>query len=185
MRYVSEVKGPTLSHKPREGWGTRCFLEKGGGAALPGLAFFLGNFLYVVDVGTDLGDEVMQIVAEAEEGETFFKEFADARGAEQEESEDYIILACVFDQFLGGRVEFGRSVHVGELVFVVEAHGHAEIVLTEEKDVDAGDSGDFGDVFDAGCGPDLQGDDAFVVPAAGVAEQTSAIHAALREVDGA
>ena len=34
-------------------------------------------------------------------------------------------------------------------------------------------SGDLGNVFDAGCGFDLQGDDAFVVPVARVAEHLS------------
>ena len=74
---------------------------------------------------------------------------------------------------------------MGELVFVVEAHRHAEIVLAEEENVDAGDGGDLGDVLDAGGGFDLQRDDAFVVPVAGVAEQSAFVHAALREVDRA
>ncbi len=102
-------------------------------------------------------------------------------GAEQEQAEDDVVLAGVLDQLFGGGVEFGRSVHVGEFVFVVEAHRHAEIVLAEEENVDAGDGGDLGDVLDAGGGFDLQGDDAFVVPVAGVAEESGFVHAALRE----
>ena len=137
------------------------------------------------DVGSGLGQDVVQVVADADEGESFFEEFADACGAEQEQAEDDVVLAGVLDQFLGGGVEFGRGVHVGELVFVVEAHRHAEIVLAEEENVDAGDGGDLGDVLDAGSGLDLQGDDAFVVPVAGVAEQSGFVHAALREVDRA
>ena len=74
---------------------------------------------------------------------------------------------------------------MGELIFVIEAHRHAEIVLAEEENVNAGDGGDLGDVLDAGSGFDLQGDNAFVVPVAGVAEQPAFIHAALGEVDRA
>jgi hypothetical protein len=156
-------------------------LEQRGGASLPGVALFLGNFLYVVDVGSDLGEKVVQVVAEAEEGESFVEKFADARSAEQEQAEDDVVLAGVFDQFLGGSVEFGRGVHVGELVLIVEAHGHAEIVLAEEENVDAGNGGDLGDVFDAGSGFDLQGDDTFFVEISSVAEESGLVHAALRE----
>ena len=96
-----------------------------------------------------------------------------------------LFLRRVLDQFLGGGIEFGRGVHVRELVFVVEAHGHAEIVLTEEENVDAGNGGDFGDVLDAGGGFDLQGDDAFFIEVAGVAEESGLVHAALRKINGA
>ncbi len=160
-------------------------LEQRGGASLPGVALFLGNFLYVVDVGSDLGDQVMQVVAEAEEGESFVEKFADARSTEQEQAEDYVVLAGVFDQFLGGGIEFGRSIHVGELVLIVEAHGHAEIVLTEEENVNAGNGGDLGDVLDAGGGFDLQGDDTFFIEISGVAKESGLVHAALGKINGA
>ena len=127
----------------------------------------------------------MQVVAEAEEGESFVEKFADARGAEQEQAENDVVLACVLDQLFCGGIEFRRSVHEGELVFVVEAHGHAEIVLTEEENVDAGNGGDLGDVFDAGCGFDLQSDDAFFIKISGVAEKSGFVHAALGKINRA
>ena len=49
--------------KRENGGAPAAFLEKRGGAALPGFAFFPGNFFYVVDVRSHLGDEVMQVVA--------------------------------------------------------------------------------------------------------------------------
>src|SRR5580704_19781200 len=112
----------------------------------------------------------MQVVADADEGESLFEEFADAGGAEQKEAEDDIIFAGVLDQLFRGGVEFGRGVHVRELVLVVEAHRHAEIVLAEEENIDAGNSSDLSDVLDARGGLDLQRDDAFVVPGSSVAE---------------
>src|SRR5215813_8086610 len=160
-------------------------LEKGGRAASPGLGFFLGDFLQVGHVRTGLREHVMQIVADADESETLVQEFADSRGAKEEQTENYVVLARVFDQALGGGVQFGRSVHVREFVFFIEAHGHAEIVLAEEENVDARDRGDFRDVLDAVGGFDLQGDDAVVVPIAGVAQKAVFVHAALRKIDRA
>jgi len=59
-------------------------LEERGWAPLPGLAFFYGCLFHVVHVGAGLGQDVVQIVADADEGESLFEEFADARGAEEE-----------------------------------------------------------------------------------------------------
>src|SRR6516165_11804194 len=103
-------------------------LEKGGRAASPGLGFFLGDFFQVGHVRAGLREYVMQIVADADESETLVQEFADSRGAKEEKTENDVVLARVFDQALGGGVQFGRRVHVGEFVFFIEAHGHAEIV---------------------------------------------------------
>src|SRR4029077_1622528 len=160
-------------------------LEQGGGAAFPGLSFFFGDVFHVGDVGSGLGGAVVEIVADADEGDSVFEELANAGGTEEEEAEDDVVLTGVFDQALGGGVEFGRGVHVGELVLVVKSHRHAEIVLAEEEDVDAGDGWGLGDVFEARGSLDLQGDDAFVVPVAGIAEESAFIHAALGEVDRA
>ena len=74
---------------------------------------------------------------------------------------------------------------MGEFVFFVETHGHAEIVLAEEEDVHAGDRGNFVDILDAIGGFDLQRDDSVFVPVACVAEQAIFVHAALWKVDGA
>src|SRR5260370_18812471 len=59
------------------------------------------------------------------------------------------------------------------------------MVLSDEKNVNVGDGGDLRNVFDAGGGLDLKGDDSVVVPVAGIAEQSGLVHAALREINGA
>jgi hypothetical protein len=58
-------------------------LEQRGRAALPGRAFFFANVLHVGDVGSGLGQDVVQVVADADQGESLVQEFADTRGAEQ------------------------------------------------------------------------------------------------------
>ena len=124
-------------------------LEQRRRSTLPGFAFFLGNVLHVVHVGAGLRQDVMQIVADADERETLLQELAHARGAEEEQSEDHVVLLRVIDQLLRGRAQFRRRVHVGELVLFVETHRHAEVVLPEEQNVDAGNGGDLGNVLDA------------------------------------
>ena len=49
----------------------------------------------------------MQVIAQADEGETFIEEFSYARGAEQEEAEDDFVFAGFGDQFVGGGAKFG------------------------------------------------------------------------------
>ena len=127
----------------------------------------------------------MQVVADADESESFFKKFADTRGAEEEDAENDVVFTCLLNQLLGCGFELGRGVHVRKFVFVIEPHRHAEIVLAEKENVDAGDGGDLGDVLDAGSGLDLQRYDALAVPFAGIAEQSVAVHTALWKVDGA
>ena len=73
----------------------------------------------------------------------------------------------------------------GKLTLPEEAHGHAEVVLPEEHDVDAVNGGDLLHVVDAGLGLHLHGDDDVVVVGARVAQETRLVGAALREVDGA
>jgi hypothetical protein len=148
-----------------------CDLKQSGGTASPGFGFFIGDFFKIGDVRAGLREYVVQVVADADEGETFVEEFTDAAGAEKKKAEDDVIFAGVFDQALRGGVKFGGCVHVREFVFFVETHGHTEIVLAEEENVHAGHSGDFGDVLDAVGGFDLQRDDGVIVPVAGVAEE--------------
>ena len=66
-----------------------------------------------------------------------------------------------------------------------EAHGHAEVVLAEEHDVNTRHLGDLLHVVDASLGLDLDRDDDVVVVRAGVAEEASLVGGALREVDRA
>src|SRR5262249_17611765 len=132
-----------------------------------------------------LCEHVVQVVADTDESEALVEELANARSAEEEKAEYDVVLARVFDQALRGGVQLGRSVHVGEFVFFIEAHGHAKVVLAEEENVHTGHSGDLGYVLDAVGGFNLQGDDGVVVPVAGVAKQPVLVHAALREIDGA
>src|SRR5260221_3379383 len=70
-----------------------------------------------------------------------------------------------------------------KLILFKEAHGHAEIILTEEEQVHSGNGRDFVDVLDAIRGFYLQGDDYVAVRAAGIAEKAFFIHAALRKID--
>src|SRR6185503_15498601 len=92
------------------------YLEKRGRTALPVFSFFFGNIFHVVHVGARLGQYMVQVIADTDEGESFFQELAHASGAEEEESENEIVLAGVIDQLLSGRPEFRRGVHVGEFV---------------------------------------------------------------------
>src|ERR1035438_8760615 len=126
---------------------------------------------------------MVQVVADADESETLFEELADARGAEEEDTENDVVLARMLDQLLRGRSQFRRGVHVRELVLVVEAHRHAEVVLSEEKNVNAGNGRDLLHILDTRSRLDLKRDDAFVVPVAGVAEQSRLVHAALRKIN--
>src|ERR1700730_14624986 len=54
----------------------RVSLEQRGRAALPGFAFFFGDVFHIGDVGSGLSQDVVQVVADADEGESFFEEFA-------------------------------------------------------------------------------------------------------------
>jgi len=61
-------------------------LEERGGPPLPGLAFLFGNIFHVGHVGACLGQHVVQVVADADEGESLFQEFTHASGAEEEDA---------------------------------------------------------------------------------------------------
>src|ERR1022692_2139906 len=91
-------------------------LEQRGRTPLPGLAFFFGNVFHIVHVRASLGQDMVQVVADADEGESLLQELAHACGAEQEDSENDFVLARVLDELVGGRAQFWRSVHMGELV---------------------------------------------------------------------
>src|SRR5258708_13178423 len=116
---------PQASHK----------LEQRRWSPLPALAFLFRDVFDVVDVGAGLGQDVVQVVADADEGEPLLEKLADARCPEQEDAENGVVLAGVLDQLLRARSEFGRGVHVRELVLVVTAHRHAKIVLSQEKNI--------------------------------------------------
>src|SRR5450755_2091802 len=141
-------------------------LEKRGRSSPPYLALLFGNVLYVVDVRRGLRQHMMQVVAQAEKRKALFQKFPDARRAKQKKSENDVVLPRVVGQFLRRRAQLRRGVHVRKLILVVEAHRHAEIVLSEEQNVNARNGGDLGDVFDTGCGLDLERDDALVIPVA-------------------
>ncbi len=74
---------------------------------------------------------------------------------------------------------------MGKFVLFVETHRHAQVVLAEKQDVDAGDGGDFCNVLDARGSFNLQGHDAVVVVVSRVSQEACFVHAALRKVDGA
>jgi hypothetical protein len=58
-------------------------LEQRRRSSLPAFAFLFRNVFDVVDVSAGLGQDVVQVVAYADEGETLFEELADARCPEQ------------------------------------------------------------------------------------------------------
>ena len=89
-------------------------------------------------MSSGLGEDVVQIVADAEERESLVEEFPDAAGSEEEDAEDNAIFLGVGDQLVGRGQELRRGVHVREFVLDVEPHGHAQVVLAEEEHVDAG-----------------------------------------------
>ncbi len=80
-------------------------------------------------------------------------------------------------------VEFRRSVHERKLVFFIQTHGHAEIILPEEENIDSGNRSNFRYVLDAVCGFYLKGDDAVGVPVSCVTEESGFVHAALGKID--
>jgi len=174
-----------LDQRRNRNWASDFRSEEGGGAAGPALPLCFGDVLDVFYVRSSLREDVVKIVADADEGEAFVEKFADAGGSEEEEAEDDTVFARSGNELFGGGAELGRGVHVRELVLFIQAHGHAEIVLAEEEDIDAGNSGDFVDVLDAVRGFDLESNDDVGVGAAGIAKETLSIHAALWEVDGA
>jgi hypothetical protein len=57
---------------------------------LPGFAFFFCYVFHVVDVGSGLGQDVVEVVADADEGEALFEELADAGGAGRRASEGLV-----------------------------------------------------------------------------------------------
>src|ERR1700676_4313689 len=89
-------------------------LEKRRLSPLPAFAFLFRDVFDVVYVGAGLGQNVVQVVANADEGETLFEKLPDARCSEQEDAENGVVLASVLDQLLRGRAEFGRGIHVRE-----------------------------------------------------------------------
>src|SRR5579871_1292404 len=77
------------------------------------------------------------------------------------------------------------EVYISGNLFLVEAHGHAKVVLAEKENVHSGDGCDFVDILDAVGRFDLQSDDPVAVPIASVTKQTVFVHAALRKIDRA
>ena len=96
-----------------------------------------------------------------------------------------LFFARLAHQLVRCRSQLRRRVHVRELVLLVQAHRHAQVVLAQEQDVDARNRGDLGHVLDAGGGLHLQRDDDVRVRVADVAQQPRLVRAALRKVDRA
>ena len=92
-------------------------LQQRAGAWLPSLAFVFCGGGDVLHVGAGLSQDVVQVVAEADEGEAFVEEFADARGAEQEQAQDDVVLAGFGDQLVGGGASSGEVYMSGNLYF--------------------------------------------------------------------
>src|SRR5437667_1979803 len=112
----------------------------------------------------------MQIIADADERKSLLEELAYAARAEQEQTQNDAVLLRRSDQRLSRRAQFGRRIHMRELIRLVKAHRHTQVVLAKEQDVYARDRGDLGDVYDARCGLDLQSDDDVLVRLSHVSE---------------
>jgi hypothetical protein len=66
----------------------------------------------------------MQVVPDADKGEALFQKFTHARRAKQEQPKNDVVLAGILNQFLGGRSQFRRGVHVRKLIFLIKPHRH-------------------------------------------------------------
>src|SRR5439155_14580244 len=103
-------------HRRMTAWVRVAGLEQCGCAARPGLALLLRNLLHVIHVGAGLGEDVVQVVADADEGESLFRKLADAGRAEEKQSQDDVVLARMLGQLLRGGAQLGRGVHEGKFV---------------------------------------------------------------------
>src|SRR5690349_17753262 len=110
--------------------------EKVSGTACPASSFFLGDPFQRAYVRARLRQDVMKVVADADETEPFLEELADARGTEEEQPEYHVVLLGMLDQLVGRGEQFLRCVHFREDVGFKKAHRHAEVVLAKEEDVD-------------------------------------------------
>jgi hypothetical protein len=77
-------------------------LEQCRRAARPGFALCFGDALDIVDVRTGLREDVVQVVANADEREAFVEKLSDTRGAEEKEAEDDVVLASFGAEFIRG-----------------------------------------------------------------------------------
>ena len=80
-------------------------LEQCSRAARPGFALSFGDAFDIINVGACLRKDVVQVVADADEGEAFIEKLSDARGAEEKEAEDDVVLSSFGDEFIRGGAE--------------------------------------------------------------------------------
>ena len=85
---------------------TNSVLEERGRTTSPGFAFFFGDAFNVFHVGAGLGQHMVEIVSDALEEEALIQELADARGSEQEDSKNDVILLRVRPQLFLHQVFF-------------------------------------------------------------------------------
>src|SRR4051812_44982459 len=88
----------------------------------PGLAVIRGNALDIFDVSCGLSQDVMEIVANADEREILFQELGDTSGSKEEQSEDDAILLRSRAQPIGRFLQLGRSVHLWKHVLLIQSH---------------------------------------------------------------
>src|ERR1700730_17168758 len=86
----------------------------------PGFTFFLRNRLHVLHVSGALREDMVQIVAEADEGKASLEELADAGSPKEEDPENNVVLSGGRLQLVGGVVELRRCIHARKLVLFVQ-----------------------------------------------------------------
>ena len=89
-----ESKSPRLG---RSGLSSCARLEQSGWPSGPVFSLIPGDCLHIVHVGAGLGDHVMQVVTDTDEGKTLFQEFSYPSCAEQEKAENDLILMRIVD----------------------------------------------------------------------------------------
>ncbi|GET89307.1 hypothetical protein, conserved [Leishmania tarentolae] len=168
--------------------GSRCFphLHEGAGLICPRLTLFLRYPLQRLHPCAGLHHGVVQLTADADEGETLLQELTYTVRAEQKQTQDDVVLLGRSDEFICGSLQLWREIHLREHVpAVVQTHGHAEVVLAKEGDIDALHSHDFLQVFDARRCLHLEGNHHVLIRLRHIAQKAFLVHALLRLVHGA
>merc|ERR1719215_1289473 len=110
------------------------------------------SFCESLHVRLRLRHDVVKVVPDGNEGEALVKELLHSICAKQEQAKNNIVCFCGCNQLAGHLIQLGRSVHLRELILLVETSTHAKVILPQEKHVNAFDCGNFIHIFNAVTG---------------------------------